>query len=63
MGDLSSKKLIVLKGVLFALLISGGSALILSEAPNWRVLFALAIVIWALVTLLLLSILRARKIR
>jgi uncharacterized membrane-anchored protein len=47
MADLRSKKLIVLKGVLFAALIAGASALILAEAPNWRVLTALLIVIWA----------------
>jgi hypothetical protein len=47
MGDLRSKKLLVLKGLLFALLVAGGSALILLEAPSWRVLFALLIVIWA----------------
>ncbi|MGZ3657731.1 MAG: hypothetical protein ACXVB9_03345 [Bdellovibrionota bacterium] len=37
----------MLKGILFAALVAAGSALILLEAPNWRVLVALAIVIWA----------------
>lgn len=47
MSDLRSKKLIVLKGGLFGLLVIFGSAVILAEAPSWRVAIALLIVIWA----------------
>ncbi len=47
MSDLRSKKLIVLKGILFAALVLGASALVFSEAPTWRTAAGLLMVIWA----------------
>jgi hypothetical protein len=47
MTDLTSKKVIVLKGILFLCIIIGASTLILIEHPTLRVVLALCVLIWA----------------
>ena len=47
MRDLSSKRLIVAKGTLFFVVAAASAALILLEAPSWRLAFLLALLVWA----------------
>lgn len=47
MGDIQSPKLIIAKGFLFILLGLLACAVVLMEAPNWRVLVGLGLAIWA----------------
>jgi hypothetical protein len=47
MPDITNPKLLYLKGALFLVLGALASALLLVEAPNWRVALLLAIAIWA----------------
>ena len=46
MQDLTSAKAIWLKGVLFLLIAVASVALLLAEAPGWRVALLLALAIW-----------------
>ena len=46
MGDLTSKKWIVVKGVLFFFIALFSAALVLVELPSWRVAALLAALIW-----------------
>jgi hypothetical protein len=47
MGDLKSKKAIVLKGVLFCCIIVGAAALILLERPSLQTAALLVVLVWA----------------
>lgn len=47
MTDLTSKKAIVLKGILFLFIIMGSSTLILIQQPTLRAVLALCVLIWA----------------
>ncbi|HEX6813203.1 MAG TPA: hypothetical protein VF384_16385 [Planctomycetota bacterium] len=47
MGDLKSKKLIVLKGLLFLCIIAGACVLILLEQPTLHVAALLLVLVWA----------------
>lgn len=47
MGDLQSKPLIVLKGVLFFVLAAGAAALLLVEQPSLRTVALLTALVWA----------------
>ena len=47
MGDLRSKRLIVLKGVLFAGIVVASAAAILLAQPTWRVAALLVLLAWA----------------
>jgi len=47
MTDLKSKKLIVLKGLLFLSIIVVASVTIFCLAPDWRTLVLLIVLIWA----------------
>lgn len=47
MTDITSKKLIVLKGILFLLIIMSSFALILLNQPTLKVALALCVLIWA----------------
>ncbi|MDP6044941.1 MAG: hypothetical protein QGH94_07295 [Phycisphaerae bacterium] len=46
MGDLKSKKLIYLKGVLFLLILILSAGLIVLETRSWRVALLLGLAIW-----------------
>ena len=46
-GDLSSKRLIVFKGLLFLALGLTAAGLLLLERPDWRVAALLAVCVWA----------------
>ena len=45
--DLTNKKLLYFKGLLFVATGTLAAALLLVEAPSWRVALLLAIAIWA----------------
>lgn len=47
MRDLSSKPLIVAKGILFLVVAAVSAALILLEAPSWRLALLMALLVWA----------------
>lgn len=47
MADLKSKRVIVIKGFLFLLMIVLSAGAILWLAPDWRTLLLLAVLIWA----------------
>lgn len=47
MGDLKSKRLIVLKGILFLGIIIGAATLVLLERPTLQVAVLLAVLVWA----------------
>ena len=47
MTDLESKKLIVLKGILFLVILLGSIALIALRTQDWLVLGLLALVVWS----------------
>jgi predicted MFS family arabinose efflux permease len=44
---LTSRRLIVLKGLLFLMLLAAASTLILMECPSWRIAGLLALVAWS----------------
>lgn len=46
MQDLKNPKAIWLKGILFLLIASASAALLIWEAPGWRVALLLALAIW-----------------
>jgi len=47
LGDLKSKRIIVVKGILFLGIVVGTTALILLEAPSIRLAALLAILVWS----------------
>ncbi|HLQ36778.1 MAG TPA: hypothetical protein VK348_03180 [Planctomycetota bacterium] len=47
MADLESRKLIVLEGILFLVILLASSALILAQTRDWQVAALLALVIWS----------------
>jgi hypothetical protein len=47
MADLQSKRLIVLKGLLFLVILAISVALLWAAAPGWRTACLLALVIWS----------------
>lgn len=47
MGDLKSKKVIVVKGLLFLAIAAASAALILLEAPSLRLTALLAALVWS----------------
>ena len=47
MGDLKTRRWIVTKGVLFAVIALATAALILSETPSLRIAALLALLVWA----------------
>ena len=47
MADLKSKRLIVLKGVLFLVIALTAAVLLLIEYPSWKVAAPLAVLVWA----------------
>ena len=47
MGDLSSKKLIVLKGLLFLGIALICAMLIWMQSPSWKILILLVLLVWA----------------
>jgi hypothetical protein len=46
LGDLQSKKLIVLKGLLFLLCILLCGGLLIARSPDWRTVLAVALLSW-----------------
>lgn len=47
MADLRSKKVIVLKGVLFLCIVAVAAVLLFVERPTWRTAALLAVLVWA----------------
>jgi hypothetical protein len=47
MGDLKSKNVIVLKGILFLAILVGSAALLFVERPTWQTAALVAAVVWA----------------
>jgi len=47
MADLESRKLIVLEGILFLVILLASSAPILAQTRDWQVAALLALVIWS----------------
>ncbi|HET8947203.1 MAG TPA: hypothetical protein VFQ07_09490 [Candidatus Polarisedimenticolia bacterium] len=47
MADLTSRSLIVAKGIAFLALTAGTSLLLFLERPSWRVAFLLVVLVWS----------------
>jgi hypothetical protein len=47
MGDLKSKRIIVLKGILFLAIVVGTTALILLETPSAKLAVLLVVLVWS----------------
>lgn len=47
MTDIRSKRIIVLKGLLFLVILGLSVGLVLSRAPGWRTACLLALVVWS----------------